>query len=92
MRDIHNVLKWGLPRSIVGFQIYVFYSLILALGISISQVRSRKPHASRGWLHQRIAAPAVVFSFYGLVHVFDSTGLGGLGSRLHFLLYLFSGR
>ncbi|HEV2964448.1 MAG TPA: hypothetical protein VG649_21650 [Candidatus Angelobacter sp.] len=92
MRDIHNVLKWGLPRSIVGFQIYVFYSLILALGISISQVRARKPHASRGWLHQRIAAPAVVFSFYCLVHVFDSTGLGGLGSRLHFLLYLFSGR
>lgn len=92
MRDIHKVFNWGLPRSIVGFRIYAFYSVVLAVGISISQVRSRTPHAARGWLHQRIAAPAAVLGFYCLVHIFDSTALGGLGSRLHFLAYLFSGR
>jgi hypothetical protein len=92
MRDIHKVVNLGLPRTIVGYDTYVFYSLILALGISVSQVRSRKPHASRGWLHQRLAAPAVVFGFYCLVHVFDSTALGGLANRLRFFVFLFSGR
>jgi hypothetical protein len=92
MRDIYKAVNLGLPRTIAGYDTYVFYSLILALGISISQVRSRKPHASRGWLHQRLAAPAVVFGFYCLVHVFDSTALGGLGNRLRFFVFLFSGR
>jgi hypothetical protein len=91
MHEIYRVVNFGLPRTIAGYDTYVFYSLILALGISISQVRSRKPHASRGWLHQRLAAPAVVFGFYCLVHVFESTG-GGLANHLRFFVFLFSGR
>ncbi|HLJ28056.1 MAG TPA: hypothetical protein VKY85_15200 [Candidatus Angelobacter sp.] len=88
MRDVHVVASFGLAKAIIGYP-YAFYSVILALGISISQIRSRRLDRTRGWIRTRLWAPACVFTFYCLLHVFESlTMIPGL----HYVLYLFSGR
>ena len=79
----------GLRTYVFGFRSYLFYSLVLALGISISQIRSRKSTGHRGWFRERVVAPACVVSFYCFVHVFVVTSpIAGV----RYLAFLVSGR
>jgi len=84
-----TALTFGLLTAVLTSRNYLFYSLLLALGISISQVRSRKPLGSRGWLREHITAPACVLAFYCLVRVFEFSS-PTVGVR--YLTFLFSGR
>ena len=88
MRDIHLVAGESLARAIVNYP-YYFYSVLLALGISISQIRSRQSRSHRGWLRTRVWAPACVLGFYCFLHIFEVSSLK-VGAR--YLAFLFSGR
>jgi hypothetical protein len=87
--DLTGASSFGLLNFIFAFRAYLFYSLLLALGISASQIRSRKSLGRRGWFRERVVAPACVLSFYCFVHVFVVTSPS---AGVRYLAYLFSGR
>jgi hypothetical protein len=84
--NLQTAVSFGLLTVIRAFQGYFFFSVLLALGIGISQIRSRARGDSRGWLRERILAPVFVVGFYCFVHVFEVTtptiGLRYLGFLL----------
>jgi len=86
---ISTASRFGLLSYISSYRGYLFYSLLLALGISISQIRSRKSLGSRGWLRERVIAPACVVSFYCFVHVFV---VASPWDGMRYLAYLCTGR
>jgi hypothetical protein len=91
-RDFHYVAEMGLGAALAGFQVYAFYTLLLGLGIGLSQMRPRRagsPHqASFG---RRLLASAVVIAFFCLLEVFDYEPRSHtLGTHLAFFLNLFS--
>ena len=87
LRDIHIVAMQGLSRAVLNYP-YTTYSLVLALGISISQLRSRQPRRQRGWLHRRIWTPICVFGFFCLLHLLEVTSASVC---LHYAAYLLTG-
>jgi len=88
-KALHSAVSFGIFNTIRGFQPYFFYSVLLALGIGLSQLRHRRPPQPRGWFRDRIVAPACVLGFYCFVHVFEmSSPLTGL----RYLAFLLRGR
>lgn len=89
VRSLHSHIFIGLLTMICDFRGYFFYSVLLALGIALSQIRPREPLESQGWFRQRIIAPACVLGFYCFVHVFEvaSPGMG-----LRYVWFLLKGR
>jgi hypothetical protein len=67
LRDIDFTIKYGLWRSLVGFQVYIVYTLILGLSIAASQLRSLNGNAQGG----RFTGPICVLTFYCLVMILD---------------------
>jgi hypothetical protein len=91
LRDIGFVAEEGLWTAMVRFQTYAFYTLVLGVGISLSQLRAmrRRPAPTSWWL--RTALPAAwIFAFYCLSHVFgDYNRNYGLKEHLVFFGHLF---
>jgi len=88
-RTLHTAISFSLLTTILSFRNYFFYSVLLALGIALSQVRPRKPLGSRGWFRERVVAPACVLGFYCFLHVFEITSPG---PGLRYLLFLLKGK
>lgn len=86
---LRSVVSFSLFTVIRGFQNYFFFSVLLALGIGLSQVRSRSRRGTRGWFRERVVAPACVLGFYCFVHVFEVSS-PVLGVR--YLGFLLTGR
>ena len=88
-RDIDAVWTYGIWKSIVGFRVYAFYTLVLGCGIGISQMRRKKRARGGRWRTQ--VRPALgVISFFCLVHIFDYTGRDHtITQHMRFLLHLF---
>ena len=79
----------GFWRALAGFQVYIFYSIVLATAISVSQFRHRRP-AHTGFLRQRLVPVSCVVFFYCLLNVFDSTERShSLLEHFRFLGHLF---
>ncbi len=74
MRDIEYVVQLGLWKALVGFRVYAFYTLVLGLGIVVSQISDRRksPHTP-GWIRDRLWPSLGVGLFFCLLQVFDST-------------------
>lgn len=89
MWHLYIVSNIGLLRAVLSFRGYAMYSVLLALGISFSQIRSRKRHGQRGWFRERIAAPTCVLGFYCFVHIFEVTTTV---NAVHYLAYILLGR
>jgi len=87
-RDVNDVAQLGLWRALVGFQVYLFYTMVLATGISISQLRGRRRQTS--WFRTEVVSRVSIVLFYGLVHIFDDTRRTvSLGAHFAFLFRLF---
>jgi|SRR5208282_5475553 len=67
--DLNYIEELGFWRALVGFQSYIFYTIILALGISISQARERKIKDS-SWFRGRLIPVLSVSSFYCVLSIF----------------------
>ncbi|HLI11474.1 MAG TPA: hypothetical protein VKY65_07715 [Alphaproteobacteria bacterium] len=90
MRDIRAIIDVGLAQSVIGFQTFAFYALVLATGIAVSQAIPRKDKAGTGWLRRQFLPCLRVAAFYCLLHVFDDEGRAHtLPQHLAFLLHLF---
>ena len=59
----HYIEELGFWRALEGFQSYIFYTIVLAVGISISQVRKRKIE-NLSWIRGRLIPALCVTGFY----------------------------
>ena len=62
----------GLWKALVSFQVYLFYCLLLATGLTISNLRHRRAKPG-GFLRQQLLPSIFVVLFYCLLDVFGST-------------------
>jgi hypothetical protein len=72
-RDMDYIRDMGFWKALAGFHVYIFYTIILATGIGVSQLRKRKVEKSnwlRGWLLPVLS----VTGFYCILSIFDYTG------------------
>jgi hypothetical protein len=90
VRDIGLVAVIGFKATCETFTSYVFYCIVLALGIGISQVRSLSgPRVPRTWV-ARVAAFAGIWLFVICLHPFgNETRFYTLEERIAFMASLF---
>lgn len=90
IRDIGHVASMGWQAATTGFTSYLFYCVLLATGIGISQARvtaGRKPSPT---FIGSLRAVLCVWTFFVCLQVFgDETRLFPLADRLAFFLSLF---
>ncbi|WP_136661695.1 hypothetical protein [Nitratireductor sp. XY-223] len=67
-----------------------FYSLVLATGLIVSQLRGHRPKPEDGFYAYHVRPRLGVMAFFCLLKIFDDiTGVGTLGERFAFLFRLF---
>lgn len=89
-REIHLLATVGLTGAIGSFTSYIFYCVVLATGIGISQVRASMGFRPSPTLVGRLCSFVVVWSFVVCLRVFgDESRNHGLGERLSFMASLF---
>ena len=69
-RDLNFIETLGFWKALVGFEAYMFYAVVLSLGIGISQIRQRKAEET-GWIRGRLMPALWVCSFFCILRVFD---------------------
>lgn len=90
MRETHVFATMPWTEALAVFQNAVFYSLALATGLIVSQLRKRKPQPQDGFLRYDVLPRLNVFAFFCFLKIFDDiTGVGTLGDRASFTLSLF---
>ena len=80
MRDLNLVAELGFQSALESFSSYAFYCLVLAIGISISQVRANAGYRPGNSLYARLFSFCSVWGFVVCLHAFSD------GSRDHTLL------
>ena len=71
-RDYWMIPRYGLVNSIVNFQVFAFYCVVLGAALSVSQLRRRRAQPS-GFIRGRLLPATWVVLFYCLLDVFGST-------------------
>lgn len=69
-RDLGYIDELGFWRALGGFQSYLFYTLVLSVGICISQWRKENVE-QLNWIRGRVLAPMSVIAFFCVLRVFD---------------------
>jgi len=71
-RDLGYIEDLGFWQALAGFQAYIFYTIVLAAGIGISQMRQTNVE-QLSWIRRRLLAPLGVIAFFCILRVFDYT-------------------
>jgi len=88
--DVRVVAEAGLIGTLVLFQTYAFYCLVLATGIIVSQLRARRPDPGAGWLRGHLVPSLGVAVFFCFLAFFDGTQkLVALKLHFRFLFNVF---
>lgn len=92
LRDLDWIVVHGLAAARVKWEPYALYAFLLALGISISQLRSTQRARARDGdsTLARVAVSAAVILSYCLLGILDEAGDASLASRARFFLQLFA--
>jgi len=90
IRDIHFVAEMGWRKALTGEASHAFYTLLLALGVGLSQAWQRPRKVDGGWLRERMLPGLWIGFFFCVLHVFDAPldRLHSIGQRAQFLSYL----
>jgi len=90
MSEIELLETMGLWGMVETFHSYLFYALVLATGIGISQVRANAGYKPSTSLGGRIQSFFVVWGFVTLLHIFgDESRNHSLLERMHYLASMF---
>jgi hypothetical protein len=90
IRDLKFIADLGLWRALAAYHVYIFYCIVLASAITISQMRKRGP-APSGVLRGRVLPAFCVTLFYCVLHVFDYTERAyPITEHFRFLAHLFN--
>lgn len=86
---VFAALPWA--EALAVFQNAAFYSLALAVGLIVSQLRKRKPQPADGFWRYDVLPRLNVIAFFCFLKIFDDiTGIGTLGERFAFTFSLFN--
>jgi hypothetical protein len=90
IRDIRFVAELGWWKAVSGEASHAFYTFLLAVGVGVSQMRTRNPEQIKGWLRGRVLPCVWVTLFFCVLHVFDAPldRVHSIWQRADFLLYL----
>ncbi len=90
VRDIDLVARLGLAATLETYASYVFYCVILASGVGLSQIRLNAGIRPSPTLPGKLYSFLCVWSFVVCMHLFsDGSRTHTLGERLSFLASLF---
>ena len=90
MRDFHLAAELGFLAALESFSSYAFYCLVLAIGISISQVRANTGFRPGNSVTERFFSFCSVWGFVVCLHAFsDGSRDHTLPERLIFIARLF---
>jgi hypothetical protein len=90
LRDIHLIATMGPAEAISSYTSYLFYCVVLATGVGLSQLRSNLGIRSPSGVAGRLFSMAFVWSFVVCLRIFsDGSRQHTLGERLEFLMSLF---
>jgi hypothetical protein len=88
-RDWHFIRDRGLWRGIASYQVEFVYIILLAIGLSVSQLRKRGPRPC-GFLRANLLPACGVAAFYIVVSVFETdTRSFSLAQTLRYFASLF---
>jgi hypothetical protein len=89
-RDIHIVAREGLASAFGSYTSYIFYSVVLATGVGISQLRANLGFKPSTTLLARLYSFVFVWSFVACLSIFgDESRNHTLSERIQFLASLF---
>jgi D-alanyl-lipoteichoic acid acyltransferase DltB (MBOAT superfamily) len=90
IRDIRFVAELGWWKAVSGEASHAFYTLLLAIGVGVSQMRTHNRERSKGSLRGRILPCVWVMLFFCVLHVFDAPldRVHSIWQRADFLSYL----
>ena len=89
-RDLDYIEASGFWKALAGFQAYIFYTAVLAVGIGISQLRERRVETT-SWIRGRLVPAFCVTGFFCILSVFDYTDKRyPLQECFRFLAHLFN--
>jgi hypothetical protein len=90
MRDIHFVAELGWWKALSGEASHALYTVLLATGVGVSQMRTRGRDPNAGLLRGRILPCLWVALFFCILHVFDAPldRIHSIGQRAAYLTYL----
>jgi hypothetical protein len=87
--DMGYIEKFGFWKSLAAFHVFMFYAVVLAAGIGISQLRQRREKP--GWIQGRLVPSLCVAGFYCILHVFDyGARTQPIQEHFRFLAHLFN--
>ncbi len=90
VRDIDLIARVGLASAVGTYTSYLFYCVVLATGVGLSQIRAGQGIRPPDTLAGRLYSFVFVWSFVVCLHLFSDGSLQhGLGERLAFLASLF---
>jgi hypothetical protein len=93
-RDLGYIDELGFWRALAGFQSYIFYTIVLSVGIGISQMRESKVERkieNSGWVRTRLVSPLCVSAFFCVLRIFDYTYKRyPISESFRFLAHLFN--
>ncbi|MEM9678101.1 MAG: hypothetical protein AAF890_08590 [Pseudomonadota bacterium] len=90
MRETYIFADRPFAEAMMVFQSAAFYSLALAAGLIISQLRKKKPQPKDGFWAYHVRPRLGVIAFFCFLKVFDDiTGEGTLAERAGFFFNLF---
>ena len=91
-RDLNYIDDLGFWRALAGFQSYIFYTIVLSVGIGISQMRQQNADKKNpGWVRARLISPLCVGGFFCLLRIFDYTYKRyPISESFRFLAHLFN--
>ncbi|QRN95839.1 hypothetical protein JRI60_43485 [Archangium violaceum] len=92
MREIDEVIKHGWYGAVAGYQSYLFYCLVLALGVGISQSRQRKSRPGGSFVRHWVLPCTGVWLFFLVLYVFGHEDRTlSLSERFRFLFFICGG-
>ena len=90
VRDIDLISTLGPGAAVETFSSYLVYSVVLATGVGLSQLRANLGHRPSATLVGRLYSFCFVWSFVTCLHIFgDASRDHTLGERTSFLVSLF---
>lgn len=72
VRDIQYIVQWGPWQALLEFHVYMFYGLVLGVGIGVSQLRTRSAGPAGHWFRREVLGRTGVVVFYCFVLIFDN--------------------
>jgi hypothetical protein len=88
--SIQLVVTKGMSAAVISYQSYLFYCLVLSIGIGISQLRNSNAPKRSDALISKLWSYFCVWSFVVCLHIFgDESRDHTLGDRLSFMSSLF---